>query len=88
MLHFFVNYIIRIIADNKNTKKTKRGNAMKKNEHRPQKDIMTPERFELLNEMDAASATELTGLVTRPPQTKAEWDSYNQILSFAPNYRK
>ncbi len=61
---------------------------MNEKEKRPQKDIMTPERFELLNEMDAVSATELTGLVTRAPQTKSEWESYNQILSFAPEYRK
>lgn len=61
---------------------------MKKNERHPQKDIMTPERFELLNEMEAVSSTELTGLVARAPQTKAEWESYNQILSFAPEYRK
>lgn len=61
---------------------------MKKNEQRPQKDIMTPERFELLNDMESVSATELTGLVARAPQTKAEWNSYNEILSFAPESLK
>lgn len=61
---------------------------MKKNEIRPQKDILTPERFDLLDEPEAVSATEQTGLIAGAPQTKAEWENYNQILSFIPEYKK
>lgn len=35
-------------------------------------------------EMTAASATDCTGLISRAAHSRDEWESYNDIVKFAP----
>ena len=52
------------------------------------KDKLTPERFDLLCDMEAVSATEQTGLIASAPINEYEYDSYNEIIDFQEKYKK
>ena len=61
---------------------------MKKHKHRPTKEILTPERFDILCDMEAVSATEKTGLIAFAPKTDYEYNNYNDIIDFQEEYKK
>ena len=53
-----------------------------KKARRPHKN--TPERFDLIGNMEAVSATEQTGLIASAPINEYEYNSYNEIIDFQP----
>lgn len=61
---------------------------MKKYKHRPTKEILTPERFDLSCDMEAVSVTEQTGLIAFAPKTDYEYNNYNDIIDFQEQYKK
>lgn len=55
---------------------------------RPHKEAVTSERFDLIGDMEAVSATEQTGLIASAPLNEYEYNSYNEILDFQEKYEK
>lgn len=52
----------------------------------PVPEMLTPERYDLVGEMEVVSATEQTGLVSSAPVTEREYDNYDEVLHFKPEY--
>lgn len=80
---------LRFYENNKSTTRYEpsKGENMKKT-HRPTKNEITPERFDLLCDMEAVSATEQTGLIAFAPKNDYEYNNYNEIIDFQENYKK
>ncbi len=57
-----------------------------KKKQRPTPEMITPERFDMIGDMEAVSSTDQTGLISSAPQTEAEYESYNEIMRFKPEY--
>lgn len=53
---------------------------------RPIPEMLTPERYDLISDMEAVSSTDQTGLVAFAPVTEEQYANYNEIRHFKPEY--